>query len=83
MKIFLKLRILDLPVKHEKQVKYCLFYVLFIFFSIRVFFHGHLQLTGQHGKGEDHLIPLYNFHPLTNIQTFICNFAREMTITYF
>ena len=26
---------------------------------------------------------LYHFHPLTNIQTFICNFAREMTITYF
>ena len=28
-------------------------------------------------------IPLYHFHPLTNIQTFICNFAREMTITHF
>ena len=28
-------------------------------------------------------IPLYHFHPLTNIQTFICNFACEMTITYF
>ena len=24
-------------------------------------------------------IPLYHFHPLTNIQTFICNFACEMT----
>ena len=55
----------------------------FFFFSIRVFFHGHWQLTGQQGKGGDHLIPLYNFHPLTNIQTFICNFAREMSITYF
>ena len=47
----------------------------FFFFSIRVFFHGHWQLTGQQGKGGDHLIPLYNFHPLTNTQTFICNFA--------
>ena len=28
-------------------------------------------------------IPLYHFHPFTNIQTFICNFACEMTITYF
>ena len=53
------------------------------FFFIRVFFHGHWQLTAQQGKGRDHLIPLYHFHQLTNIQTFICNFAREMTITYF
>ena len=28
-------------------------------------------------------IPLYHFHPLTKIQTFICNFAHEITITYF
>ena len=55
---------------------------LFIFFSIRVFFHIHWQLTGQQGKGGDHLIQLYNFHPFTNIQTFICNFAREMTIIF-
>ena len=40
----------------------------FVFFSIRVFFHGHWQLTRQQGKGGDHLIPLYNFHPLTNIR---------------
>ena len=53
------------------------------FFSIRVFFHGHWQLTGQQGKGGDHLIPLYHFYPLTNIQTFICNFACEMNITFF
>ena len=50
------------------------------FFSIRVFFHGHWRLTGQQGKGgEPSFIPLYHFHPLTNIQTFICNFACEMT----
>ena len=54
-----------------------------IFFSIRVFFHGHWQLTGQQGNGRDHLIPLYHFHSLTNIRAFVCNFAREMTITYF
>ena len=24
------------------------------------------QLTGQQGKGGDHLIPLYHFHQLTN-----------------
>ena len=29
------------------------FCVLFLFFSIRVFFHEHWQLTRQHGKGRD------------------------------
>ena len=28
-------------------------------------------------------IPLYQFHPLTNIEAFISNFVCEMTITYF
>ena len=27
-----------------------------LFFSIRVFFHGHWWLTGQQGKGEGHLL---------------------------
>ena len=35
------------------------------------------------GKGRGPSIPLYHFHPLTNIETFICNFACEMTIKYF
>ena len=39
----------------------CSFWVTFlfskkVFFSIRVFFHGHWQLTGQQGKGGDHLL---------------------------
>ena len=38
--------------------------------------------TAGEGKGPS-FIPLYHSHPLTNIQTFICNFACEMTITYF
>ena len=38
--------------------------------------------TAGEGRGPS-FIPLYHFHPLTNIQTFICNFACEMTITYF
>ena len=38
---------------------------------------------GSRGRERDHLIPIYHFHPLTNIETFICNFAREMIITYF
>ena len=38
--------------------------------------------TAGEGRGPS-FIPLHHFHPLTNIQTFICNFAGEMTITYF
>ena len=34
------------------------------------------------GRGP-FLIPLYHFYQLANIQTFMCNFAREMSITYF
>ena len=32
---------------------------------------------------EPSFIPLYHFHLLTNIETFICNFVCEMTITCF
>ena len=38
--------------------------------------------TAGEGRGPS-FIPLYHSHPLTNIQTFICNFTCEMTITYF
>ena len=38
--------------------------------------------TAGEGRGPS-FTPLYHFHPLTNIQTFICNFVCEMTITYF
>ena len=41
--------------------------------NILVFFLRHWQFTGQQGKWEIILIPLYHFHPLTNIQTFICS----------
>ena len=35
------------------------------FFSIWVFFHKHLQITGLQGKGEGiSLTPHYHFHPL-------------------
>ena len=36
----------------------------------------------REGRGPS-FIPLYHFHPLTNIEIFICNFACEMTIAYF
>ena len=60
----------------------------FPFFSIRVFFSW--ILTTHRTAGEERgpslplpSFPLCHFHPFTNVQAFICNFAREMTITYF
>ena len=35
------------------------------FFSIRIFFHGHWRLTGQQGKGGDHLL----FHSTTSTRS--------------
>ena len=51
--------------------------VFYSFFSVRVFFHGHWQFTGQNQKGENHL-SLCHFRQLTNIQIFMCNFVYEM-----
>ena len=47
--------------------KLCIF-----FFSIRVFFTGtDVHRTAGEGRRPS-FIPLYHFHPLTNIETFIC-----------
>ena len=43
-----------------------------------------LKIQRAAGKGRGPcFIPICHFHPLTNIETFICNFACEMTDTYF
>ena len=60
-------------------------YLPFIFLF---FYQGFLSRTMATHRtagevGEPFFIPLYLFCPLTNIQTFVCNFACEMTITYF
>ena len=64
---------------------------LYADFKVRTafcFYQGFLSLTltthrtAGKGRGPSFIL-LYHFHPLTNIQTFICNFAYEMTITYF
>ena len=52
------------------------------------FYQGSLlqTLTIHRTAGEGRVLsffPLYHFHPLTNIHTFICNFAFKMSITYF
>ena len=41
-----------------------------------------IDRTPGEGRGPSS-VALYHFHPLTNIKTFICNFASEMTITDF
>ena len=44
---------------------YTLIFFSFLFFSIRVFFHGHWRLTGQQGKGGDHFL----FHSTTSTRS--------------
>ena len=52
------------------------------------FYQGFLSQTiathraAREGR-EPSFISLYHLQPLTNIQTFICHFACEITITYF
>ena len=56
---------------------------LFLFFY-QGFFSQTLTIYAAEGKVRgSFFISLYFFHPLTNIQTFIYNFAREMTSAYF
>ena len=51
-----------MPVNYHKTSLLSQFFVLSIFFSIRIFFHGHRRLTGQQEKGADHLL----FHLTTS-----------------
>ena len=55
-------------------------FVIALIKKIRIFFPIHWKAGG--GR-RPYFIPLCHFHPLTNIQSFICNFACEMTTTYF
>ena len=53
-----------------------------VFFQ-SLFLSQTLTIHWKEGKGGAIFTPLYHIHPLTNIQTFICNFASEMTTAYF
>ena len=55
----------------------------FFFFLSGFSFTDTDDSQGNRGREGTIFIPLYHFHPLTNIQTFIFNFAREMNIIYF
>ena len=59
------------------------FYIIILFF-LSEFSSQTVAIHRTAGEGRwPSFIPLYHFHPLTNIEIFICNFACEMTITYF
>ena len=54
------------------------------FFFLSGFSSQILKIHRTAGEGRrPSFIPLYRFQPLTNIETFICNVACEMTITHF
>ena len=60
------------------------FCFVFSFFFYQGFLSRTVTAHRIAGEGsETFFIPLYHFHPLKNIQTFMCYFAREMTIIYF
>ena len=48
------------------------------FFSVWVFFETHWRFAEKQGKKGSIFIPLYDFHPLTNIQVYICKFIWKM-----
>ena len=63
----------------KKNAYMCLLLFLFYFFFYQGFLSKTLTIhrTAGEGRGPT-FIPLYRFHSLTNIETFICNFACEM-----
>ena len=64
---------------HEKSMD-----VINIFFFYQGFLSRTLTTHRTAGEGRGpFFISLYHFHPRTNIQTFICNFACEMTTHIF
>ena len=67
----------------EKVPFFC-FHGNHFFFILSGFSSQALTIHRTEGEGRGPpFITLYPFHPLTNIEIFICNFACEMTITYF
>ena len=75
---------LDKNVTLDRKTQLSLVIGILDFFFYQDFLSRALATHRTAGEGSrPSFIPLYHFHPLTNIQAFTCNFAREMTITYF
>ena len=65
------------------QKDFCQDKLSFVFFFYKGFRSRTLTTDRTAGEGRGpSFVPLYQFHPLTSIQTFICIFSREMAITY-
>ena len=58
-------------------------FVIIVFFLSGFSFTDTDESQGSREEMGLFFIPLDHFHPFTNFQTFICNFACEMAITYF
>ena len=69
--------------KKIQQIKQISQVISCIFFLSGFSFTDTVDSQDSSGRTGPSFIPLYHFRPLTNIQAFICNFACEMTITYF
>ena len=64
----------------EPDDEFQIYDVFEIFFFYQGFLSRTLTTHRTAGEGRERsFILLYHFHLLTNIQTFICNFACEMT----
>ena len=53
------------------------------FFLSEIFLNDTDDLLESRGREWTIFIPLYNFHFLTNIRAFICNFSVVVTAMYF
>ena len=80
--IFLALILHELTFLLLGRLKKIFLYYQISFQRVEDFYFILTHRTAGEGS-RPFFIPLYHFHLLTNIQTFICNFACEMTITYF
>ena len=87
--LLIRLYSLGWSILHDKELKSNLrksqkLSSFFFFFFLSGFSSQALTIhrTAREGR-EPSFIPQYHFHPLTSTETFICNFACEMTITYF
>ena len=76
-------RVLNMSELHEVLNKTHHYRYLIVFFVSGFSFIDTDDWQDSRGREGTIFYSMLPFPPLTNIQTFICNFACEMTITYF